>query len=116
MGAPGGMRAFMPRRRIMRWVTGSDLGLKRAFGFCVEHRPQNRGKGRSRLETAIAQKMMMMTTKVIATRAQTCAPNYPSESEGNGLWSPIQGFSIHRPWYTGLPDSPVVKTLNFQSS
>ena len=97
----------------MRSVAGSDLGLKRAFGFCIEHGPQNRGKGRSSQETVIAQKMKMMMTKVIITHTQTHAPKYPNKSEGNGLRSPIHGLSIKRPRYRGLPDSPVVKTLCF---
>ena len=98
----------------MRSVAGSDLGLKRAFGFCIEHGPQNRGKGWSRQETVIAQKMMMMMmmmTKVIITHTQTHAPKYPNKSEGNGLRSPIHGLSIKRPRYRGLPDSSVVKTM-----
>lgn len=38
MWGPGRTWAFMSRRRILRWVTGSDLGLERSFWILVENR------------------------------------------------------------------------------
>ena len=92
---------FYAEEENYEMVAGSDFGLKRAFGFCIEHRPQSRGKGSS-LETAIAQKMMMVMTKLTATHTQTCAPNYPTKSEGNGLRSPASVLPLKRVWVPSL--------------